>query len=30
MTDEKRVLLHLDNVKMHFPIKKEHIFQKEQ
>ena len=30
MADERKVLIHLDDVKMHFPIKKEHIFQKEQ
>ena len=26
---DKKVLLHLDNVKMHFPLKKDHLFQKE-
>lgn len=29
MADEKKVLIHLEDVKMHFPLKKENIFQKE-
>jgi oligopeptide/dipeptide ABC transporter, ATP-binding protein, C-terminal domain len=30
MADEKKVLLRLEDVKMHFPIKKDNVFQKEQ
>ena len=26
---DKKVLLHLEDVKMHFPLKKDHLFQKE-
>ena len=30
MADEKKVLIHVDDVKMHFPIKKKSIFNKEE
>jgi ABC-type oligopeptide transport system ATPase subunit len=29
LDEEKKVILHLDDVKMHFPLKKSSVFQKE-